>query len=141
MFLLSYSIFFIFCVYFSYQDIRYGELSRLQLWTAIVIVTGIRVAANFIGTLLGGGTGLLLFGLAYYVSKKRMGLADVWFSAFAGAFLGIVKWYYAVGIACIAALLFFMCSKNRTVPFIPFLACGSCLTEGVCLLFSYWKIL
>ena len=116
----------------------YGEIARIHLWVAIIatlcVKEPIAVWENFGGAALG----ILLFSLAYYISKKRLGLADIWFSGFIGAFLGIVKWYAAVSIACILALLFFICGRNKqkTLPFIPFLSIGACSIELIALLFG-----
>ena len=136
--MLSYSIFVSACIYFSYQDIMYGEIARIHLWVAIIatlcVKEPIAVWENFGGAALG----ILLFSLAYYISKKRLGLADIWFSGFIGAFLGIIKWYAAVSIASMLALIFFICSRNekKIIPFIPFLSIGACTTDLITLLCS-----
>ena len=135
---LYYSVFVSLCAYFSYQDIVYGEIKRLYLYTAIIIALCIKGPVTAWESFGGAVLGILLFLLAYYISKKQLGLADIWFSGFTGAFLGIVKWYAAISIGCIVALIFFMCNKNKgkALPFIPFLSVGACATELTALLFS-----
>jgi len=135
---LYYSVFVSVCIYFSYQDIMYGEIKRIHLWIAIVIALCVKAPVAAWESFGGAVLGILLFLLAYYISKKQLGLADVWFSGFTGAFLGIIKWYAAIGIGCIVALIFFMCNKNKgkALPFIPFLSVGACATELTALLFS-----
>lgn len=135
--MLFYSIFILTCIYFSYQDIVYGEIKRIYLYAAIAVVLCVKAPAAVWESFGGAALGILLFLLAYYISKKRLGLADVWFSGFIGAFLGIIKWYAAVSIACILALLFFICSRNKqkTLPFIPFLSIGACSIELIALLY------
>ena len=135
--MLSYSIFILICVYFSYQDIAYGEIKRIYLYAVIAVTLCVKAPFAAWESFGGAVLGMLLFLFAYYISKKRLGLADVWFSGFIGAFLGIVKWYAAVSIACILALLFFICGRNKqkTLPFIPFLSIGACSIELIALLY------
>ena len=135
---LHYSVFVSVCVYFSYQDIVYGEIKRIYLYTAIIIALCVKAPAAVWESFAGAGLGILLFLLAYYISKKQLGLADIWFSGFVGAFLGIIKWYAAMSIACMLALIFFICNRNKRkiLPFIPFLSVGACTTELAALLYS-----
>ena len=135
--MLFYSIFVSGCIYFSYQDIVYGEIKRIYLYAAIAVVLCVKAPTAAWESFGGAVLGMLLFLLAYYISRKQLGLADVWFSGFIGAFLGIIKWYAAVSIACILALIFFICSRNKrkTCPFIPFLSIGSCIIELLALLY------
>lgn len=136
--MLSYSIFVLACAYFSYQDCMYGEVKRIYLYAAITAAFCIKLPSAAWDSAVGMAAGILLFLLAYYISKKQLGLADVWFSGFIGAFLGIIKWYAAVSIGCILALLFFICSRNKgkPIPFIPFLSIGACVVELMRLLWS-----
>ena len=69
--------------------------------------------------------GLLIFLAVFFVSGKKLGLADVWYSALAGFVLGLRYWYMAVGAACTAAIIYIIVFKKRRIPFIPFLALGS----------------
>jgi len=134
--MLSYSIFVLICVYFSYQDIVYGEIKRIYLYAAIAVALCVKAPATAWESFGGAVIGMLLFALAYHISGKRLGIADIWFSGFIGAFLGIIKWYAAVSIGCILALLFFICSRNKLkeLPFIPFLSIGACVVELTVLL-------
>ena len=122
--MLSYSIFVLICVYFSYQDIVYGEIKRIYLYAAIAVALCVKAPATAWESFGGAVIGMLLFALAYHIS------------GFIGAFLGIIKWYAAVSIGCILALLFFICSRNKLkeLPFIPFLSIGACVVELTVLL-------
>ena len=135
---LHYSVFVSVCVYFSYQDIVYGEIKRSSLYTAIILALCVKAPVAVWESFAGAVVGILLFLLAYYISKRQLGLADVWFSGFAGAFLGIIKWYAAVSIGCMAAFIFFICKRNKrkALPFIPFLSIGACITELTALLYG-----
>ena len=129
--MLFYSIFVLVCIYFSYQDILYGEIKRLHLYAVIIVALCVKAPFAAWESFGGAVLGMLLFLLAYYISRKQLGLADVWFSGFIGAALGIIQWYVAVSIGCIAAFLFFLCSRGKwkSLPFIPFLSVGACITE------------
>ena len=135
--MLFYSIFVPVCIYFSYQDILYGEIKRLHLYAVIIVALCVKAPFAAWESFGGAVLGMLLFLLAYYISRKQLGLADVWFSGFIGAFCGIIKWYAAVTVACILALLFFIYSRNKrkTFPFIPFLSIGACSIELIALLY------
>ena len=129
--MIFYTLFVLGCVYFSYQDIVYGEIKRIYLLAAMISAVGMKAHTALWDSLGGAAIGILLFLLVYILSKKQLGLADVWFSGFIGAALGIVQWYAAVSIGCIAAFLFFLCSRGKwkRLPFIPFLSVGACITE------------
>jgi prepilin signal peptidase PulO-like enzyme (type II secretory pathway) len=66
--------------------------------------------------------------LAYFLSGKKLGLADVWYSALIGFVHGLWRWYFAIGIACIIGVVFILISRRRKIPFIPFMAIGSILS-------------
>jgi Flp pilus assembly protein protease CpaA len=69
--------------------------------------------------------GLLVFLLAFVISGKRLGLADVWYSALIGLVLGPWLWYAAMFCACIGGILYILGSGRRRIPFIPLMALGS----------------
>jgi len=69
--------------------------------------------------------GLFVFLAAYLVSKKKLGLADVWYAALVGLVLGPWWWYAAVLFACITGIIYMLTSKKRKIPFIPLMAFGS----------------
>jgi prepilin signal peptidase PulO-like enzyme (type II secretory pathway) len=69
--------------------------------------------------------GLFIFLAAYFVSGKKLGLADVWYAALIGLVLGPWWWYAAVFCACIAGIIYMLALKKRRIPFIPLMALGS----------------
>jgi len=73
----------------------------------------------------GAFLGLFVFLLAFVISGKRLGLADVWYAALIGLVLGPRWWYAAVFCACIAGIVYMLASKKRKIPFIPLMALGS----------------
>ncbi|MCL2878839.1 MAG: hypothetical protein FWF29_01220 [Treponema sp.] len=76
------------------------------------------------GALTGMFTGLAIFGLAYFVSGRKLGLADVWYSALIGMVLGPWRWYGAICCACVSGVLIVVLFKKRLIPFIPCMAMG-----------------
>jgi prepilin signal peptidase PulO-like enzyme (type II secretory pathway) len=74
----------------------------------------------FTGTFIG----LLIFSIAYFISGKRLGKADIWYSAVIGLVLGPVWWYPAIGIACITGIIWIIATGKRSIPFIPCMAIG-----------------
>jgi len=68
---------------------------------------------------------LFVFLLAFFVSNKKLGLADIWYSALAGMALGPLCWYAAISIACVLGIGYMFVSKRRQIPFIPFMTLGS----------------
>ena len=66
----------------------------------------------------------MVYTLAFFISGKRLGLADIWYSALTGMVLGPVWWYPATGIACISAVVYIVAAGKRRIPFLPFMALG-----------------
>ena len=69
--------------------------------------------------------GLFVFLSVYLVSGKKLGLADVWYSALIGLVMGPWRWYVAVFCACIAGIIYMIAFKKHKIPFIPLMALGS----------------
>ncbi|GHV89398.1 hypothetical protein AGMMS50267_17580 [Spirochaetia bacterium] len=122
-------IYIFFSIYAALTDAKTGSLPRLWLWAAIAVsclgqlIFGGTIAALI--ALLGCALGLLIFSLAFFLSGRRLGLADVWYAGLAGSVLGPLWWYPAILAACLAALLFAALRRRRSVRFIPFMAAGS----------------
>lgn len=53
----------------------------------------------------GALAGILSFLFIRLASRKKLGLADVWFSGSVGVFLGIFGWFFSILIACFFALM------------------------------------
>ena len=113
----------------SAADIKIGAIPRIAFIIAFPFFIAIRVLLQeqyqLWEAISGGLAGLLVFLLAYLVSGKKLGLADVWYSALIGLVLGPWWWYTAMGLACITGVIFILVTKQRQIPFIPFMALGS----------------
>jgi prepilin signal peptidase PulO-like enzyme (type II secretory pathway) len=81
--------------------------------------------------------GFSVFLTAYFVSGKKLGLADVWYSALIGLVLGPWLWYAAVFCACIAGIIYMLAFKKRKIPFIPLMAIGS-FAASIFQIFSHY---
>jgi prepilin signal peptidase PulO-like enzyme (type II secretory pathway) len=126
------SIYIILSIYLAYIDIKAGYVSRLLLWGAIGVscVGQFLLGGNFalLYAILGSILGVVVFFLAFFVSGKKLGLADVWYAGLMGSALGPVWWFPAVFIACFVALIYYAITRSRQpIPFIPCMAIGSIL--------------
>jgi len=123
------TIFVIFSFAIAILDVKTGAVPRV----AFIIAFPVFFTLNMLkverypllliiaGTLLG----LFIFFLVFFISKKRLGLADIWYSGLIGLVLGPLWWYPAIGIACIAGVACVFMFKRRRIPFIPCMAVGS----------------
>jgi leader peptidase (prepilin peptidase) / N-methyltransferase len=75
--------------------------------------------------LAGALLGFSIFLLAFIISGKKLGLADVWYAALIGLVLGPWLWYAAMFCACIGGIAYILVSGRRKIPFIPLMALGS----------------
>ena len=123
------ALFAIFSIAIAITDLKTGEVPRLAFVIAFPFFIVFRTMLNedlpplepAIGMLLG----LVIFLIVFFVSGRKLGLADVWYSALIGLVLGPWWWYAAIGSACIAGMIYMLASKRRRIPFIPFMALGS----------------
>jgi prepilin signal peptidase PulO-like enzyme (type II secretory pathway) len=125
-------IFFIlFSITVAIMDIKKGGVPRLAFIIAFLALFTLRAVPNTILwlSIVGALMGLSIFLLAFFLSKKKLGLADVWYSCIIGFVLGPLHWYMAISIACILGVLYIFILKKRSgqwpaIPFIPFMAIG-----------------
>ena len=100
-------IFAVFSVFMTVQDIKTQKVSR---WCSVALLV-VSVAARLVfcvgdervGFVASAAIGLVVFEAVRLVVKKRLGLADVFYSGSAGALLGFDMWLAACAIACVAA--------------------------------------
>jgi len=101
------AIFAAFSVFMTAQDIKTQKVSR---WCSVALLV-VSVAARLVfcvgeeqvGFVASAAIGLLVFEAVRLVVKKRLGLADVFYSGSSGALLGFDLWLAACAIACVAA--------------------------------------
>jgi prepilin signal peptidase PulO-like enzyme (type II secretory pathway) len=123
------SLFTLFSAAVAAADIKTGKVPRAAFVFAFPLFFILKVLTD--GRLglwesaAGSLSGLVVFMLAYFITGKKLGLADVWYSALVGMVLGPWRWYAAMGGACTAGAIYILVSKQRRIPFIPFMALGS----------------
>jgi prepilin signal peptidase PulO-like enzyme (type II secretory pathway) len=124
-----YSLYGLFSLYVSLADIKTGFIPRpLMLWAIvffIILKSLFFGVSGFRTALLGGLAGSLVFLGVFFWSRKKLGLADVWYACIMGVILGPFRWYQAISAACAAGLCFMILFRRRSVPFIPFMAAGN----------------
>lgn len=144
-------VFIIFSIMMSVCDLRTKTVPRWMSFSLLglmiflpllnLIFTGVSVPAvrdYILRPIVAGCFGLLLFWLVRLICRKKLGLADVWFSGSMG-FLLCLNWYIvAAGLSCVLFFLYYLGlsfsfskQKGKSVfdslklPFIPFLTAGS----------------
>jgi prepilin signal peptidase PulO-like enzyme (type II secretory pathway) len=125
---LSISLFSLFSVAIALADLNRGEVPRAAFIAAFPVFFALRVGwGSFpLGEALAGlFAGLVVFLLARSISDGKLGLADVWYSAFIGMVLGPRLWYGAAGLACVGGMALLLVTGRSRIPFIPLLAAGS----------------
>jgi len=124
----------IFSFSIALSDVKTGMVPRIAFVLAFPVFFALCLLAEepcppeilVTGALIG----FFVFLAAYFVSGKKLGLADVWYSALIGLVLGPWLWYAAVFFACIAGITYMLAFKKRKIPFIPLMALGS-ITVGI----------
>jgi prepilin signal peptidase PulO-like enzyme (type II secretory pathway) len=109
-------------------DIKAGSLPRIAFLYAFALFFALKLffdRGSFFLSLTGCLAGIGLFLLAFFVSGKKLGLADVWYSGLIGLVLGPLWWYPAIFAACVVGAGWIVCTKRRSIPFIPCMAFGS----------------
>ena len=128
-------LFSLFSVIIAAADIKTGKVPRIAFIIAFPVFFLLRVLSNeqlpYWEPIAGSLAGLTVFLLAYFITGKKLGLADVWYSALIGLVLGPWWWYAAIGGACIAGIIYILVSKQRRIPFIPLMALGSIIVSIV----------
>jgi len=122
-------LFSIFSFAISVSDLKTGAVPRIAfvfafpVFFVLCLLSGNSYSATIM--LAGALLGLSVFFLAFIISGKNLGLADVWYSALIGLVLGPWWWYEAMFCACIAGIVYIHVSGRRKIPFIPLMALGS----------------
>lgn len=126
--ILSTAVFALFSLAVAAADIKTGMVPRIAFIAAFpVFVTLSLLRAEHYplwAVFVGAGLGLFVFALAFFISGRKLGLADIWYSGLIGLVLGPLWWFPAIGIACLAGVIYIVVSHNRRIPFIPCMAAG-----------------
>lgn len=130
--------YFLFLLFPALEDARTGYVSDgWALWLALggLLMMISRGEALYLAT--GAGMGAL-YGLLYLISKKSLGLADVFLAAASSLWLLPVYGLLSLWLTSLAALLWcaFLSLRGRLgrrteIRFVPFLAIGGALAYGV----------
>jgi len=122
-------VFVIFSFVISLLDIKTGVMPRIIFIVAFFLFFTLNILRvehyPLIVSIAGALLGLFVFSTAFFISKKMLGLADIWYSGLIGLVLGPLLWYTAIGIACLTGITYVLIFKKRRIPFIPFMAAGS----------------
>ena len=131
------ALFAIFSIMIAAADIRAGEVPRTAFYIAFPGFLAAAMTGKYFSPLESAAgllAGLLVFLAAFFISGRKLGLADVWYSALIGMVLGPRRWWAAVGLACVGGLICLLVSGRRRIPFIPLLAFGS-----IVMIFIGWR--
>jgi hypothetical protein len=113
---------------YSYEDLRHGEISRISMWSGILLLLGSRFGLfglqEGLYGLAGCAVGFSVYFPVYRLLKGKLGLADVWYAALTGSVFGPVWWYAASICGCGFALAYLGACRRRSIRFIPSLAAG-----------------
>ena len=130
--------YFLFLLFPALEDARTGYVSDgWALWLALggLLTMISRGEALYLATGVGMGA---LYGLLYLISKKSLGLADVFLAAASSLWLLPVYGLLSLWLISLAALLWcaFLFLRGRLgrrteIRFVPFLAIGGALAYGV----------
>lgn len=131
-------VYLLFLLFPALEDARTGYVSDgWALWLALggLLTMISRGEALYLATGVGMGA---LYGLLYLISKKSLGLADVFLAAASSLWLLPVYGLLSLWLTSLAALLWcaFLFLRGRLgrrteIRFVPFLAIGGALAYGV----------
>lgn len=131
--------YFLFLLFPALEDARTGYVS--DGWALVLSVCGALLMISreaFLPCLLTGAGMGALYGLLYLISKKSLGLVDVFLAAASSLWLLPVYGLLSLWLTSLAALLWcaFLFLRGRLgrrteIRFVPFLAIGGALAYGV----------
>ena len=121
-------LFAVFSIIITFQDVKTGMVPRVMFFMAFPCFFVLRLLESgpqSPDSIFGGALiGLFIFLIAFFISRKRLGLADVWYSALIGLVLGPWYWYAAMACACLSGIICMFVTRRRKIPFIPLMAIG-----------------
>ena len=100
-------VFAAFSIFMSVQDIKTQKVSR---WCSVALLV-VAVVARLVfwkgeervGFVASACIAIAVFWAVRFITKKKLGLADVFYSGSSGALLGFDMWLASCAIACVAA--------------------------------------
>ena len=105
--ILACAVFAAFSIFMSVQDIRTQKVSRwcsVTLLVAMLVIRAVFMGGNErVGFIASAVIAIGVFWAVRLITKKKLGLADVFYSGSSGALLGFDFWLAACVIACVAA--------------------------------------
>lgn len=127
-------LFAVFSLAIARADIKTGAVPRAAFIAAFPVFCVLRaLRGDLSGALAGAAIGLGVFALARLITGGGLGLADVWYAGLIGIAAGPLWWYPAIGIACVAGIVWILSTRQRRIPFIPCMALGGlavCVVQG-----------
>ena len=131
-------LFALFSLLIAWRDIKTGLVPRIVFIFALPFFFTLRLLLFekkfLMEYIIGIMAGFIIFMFVYFLTERKLGLADVWYSTLIGLILGPWLWYAAIAISCVVGVIFIKAAKQRQIPFIPCMAFGSiviCILEGV----------
>ena len=122
-------LFAVFSLTIAISDIKTNRVPRAAFIIAFPVLLVLKLFSDeqlpYWEPIAGCMAGFFIFILVFFVSGRKLGLADVWYSTIIGLVLGPWWWYAAMGGACITGIMYVFITKQRRIPFIPFMALGS----------------
>ena len=110
--ILACAVFAAFSIFMSVQDIKTQKVSRwcsVALLVAILVIRAVFMGGNErVGFIASAVIALGVFWAVRLITKKKLGLADVFYSGSSGALLGFNCWLASCAIACVAAGVVFL---------------------------------
>ena len=102
------AVFAAFSIFMSFQDIKTQKVSR---WCSVALLVAAVVARlvfwkgeERVGFVASACIAIVVFWAVRLITKKKLGLADVFYSGSSGALLGFNYWLASCAIACVAAI-------------------------------------
>ena len=100
-------VFAAFSIFMSFQDIKTQKVSRWCSVALLVAAVGARLVffegEERVGYVVSACIAIVVFWAVRLITKKKLGLADVFYSGSSGALLGFNYWLASCAIACAAA--------------------------------------
>jgi len=144
-------VFFVMSVVMAIQDIKTQKVSRVFSIILLLVMVAARIFFNEgderVGFIASSVIGLVLYEAVRFITKKKLGLADVFYSGSTGALLGFDMWLASCAIACVAAacIIAFRIRKappekkvngmaeilRIPVPFVPCMFLGSIVSKAI----------